>query len=204
LRELIKLVRLSEKRISCMSHQKILGHLYKLCWLNTYINALTNSKRVRRGLQSLAYALRSDLNIIVSRLSNTSLTNRMTELWEAEDKLDYPTLTQQKFRTRMNYFNCMQTLKCAKYYSAQACLYFVQCTGREIKASWDGKKQAQYWNWEGGILYSKDRWGETLELEGLSSSNFKNLLPLSCSGWSTNPVQTLSYKTPGRKSRCPY
>jgi hypothetical protein len=116
----------------------------------------------------------------------------MTELWEAESKLDYPTLTKHvsimsrsskgvfiptklvpkilklhKFRAKVNYLNCMRTLKRATYYSTQACLYLVRCAGKEIKATWDPKKQARYGNWEDGILYSKDRWSEMLELEGL-------------------------------------
>ena len=92
LSELVELVGLSEKKIDQLSSQRILEHLCKLCWLDAYINALSNSRRYRRELQSVAYALRSDLNTIVNKLNKTSLTTKMTELWEAERKLNYPTL----------------------------------------------------------------------------------------------------------------
>ena len=72
-----------------------------------------------------------------------------------------------KFATRANYLVCMKTLERATSYSVQACLYLVRCAGKEIKAQWPKSKQDKHGIWKDGILYSRNRWCELLDLDGV-------------------------------------
>ena len=125
-------------------------------------------RSVRKGLQTVAYILRSDLNIILSSLKTCDLEDRTLELWGAEKKLGFPTVkdlslemskasrslfepTQLKqrilklhmFSKRKNYLMCMKTLERATIHSNQACLYLVRCSSKEIKAQWSKSKQEE-------------------------------------------------------------
>ena len=75
-----------------LNQLQILECLYEVCWLNAYINALVRFRSVRKGLQTVAYVLRSDLNIILSSLKTCDLEDRTLELWGAEKKLGFPML----------------------------------------------------------------------------------------------------------------
>ena len=82
----------NEKQHVPMTQNQILNCLYDLCWLNMLTNSLANCKRKRKGIQSITYILRSDLNLIVTMLDEKNLKKSAMDLWDAEEKLGYPTL----------------------------------------------------------------------------------------------------------------
>ena len=82
----------NEKQHVPMTQNQILNCLYDLCWLNMLTNSLANCKRKIKGIQSITYILRSDLNLIVTMLDETNLKKSAMDLWDAEEKLGYPTL----------------------------------------------------------------------------------------------------------------
>ena len=160
--------------------------------MNFYTNSIAKSRRKRKGLQALAFILRSDLNLILLILKTSDLEKRALVLWDAEERLGYPTLRVRaaimsrttrdvfeptnlqpktlklhKFKMRANYLVCMKTLKEATSYSVQACLYLVRCSSQEIRAQWPKHKQDKHGVWKDGILYSKNRWCDLLELDGV-------------------------------------
>ena len=81
--------------ITEMTQRQILDCLYDLCWLNMYTNSLAKCKKKRKGIQSLAYVLRSELNSILLMLETSDLKKKALELWDAEEKLGYPTLKEK-------------------------------------------------------------------------------------------------------------
>jgi hypothetical protein len=175
-----------------LTQTQVLDILYDLCWLNFYMNSIAKSRKKIKGLQALAFILRSDLNLILLMLKTSDLEKRALVLWDAEERLGYPTLRVRaaimsrttrdvfeptnllpktlklhKFKMRANYLVCMKTLKEATSYSVQACLYLVRCSSKEIKAQWPKHKQDKNGVWKDGILYSKNRWCDLLELDGV-------------------------------------
>ena len=124
---------------------QVLECLCEVCWLKAYINGLVRFRSVCKGLQTAAYVLRSDLNVILSSLKTCDLEDSTLELWGAEKKLGFPTVkdlslemskasrslfepTQLKqriiklhmFSKRSNYLTCMKTLERATIHSIQA------------------------------------------------------------------------------------
>ena len=82
---------------------------------------------------------------------------------------------------RANYLVCMKTIEEATSYSVQACLYLVKCSSKEIKALWPKNKQEKSGVWKDGILYSKNRWCDLLELDGVepfTSVNLREQVPV--------------------------
>ena len=52
-----------------LTQTHILHILYDLYWLNFYTNSIAKSWKKRKGLQALAFILRSDLNLILLMLN---------------------------------------------------------------------------------------------------------------------------------------
>ena len=75
----------------------------------------------------------------------------------------------------------MKTIEEATSYTVQACLYLVHCSGKEIKAIWPKNKQDKHGVWKDSILYSKNRWCDLLDLEGVepfTSVNLRGQVPV--------------------------
>ena len=146
--------------------------------MNFYTNSIAKGRRRRKGLPALAFILRSDLILILWMLKTLDLEKRALALWDAEKSLGYPTLRERaaimsrttkdifvptnlqpktlklhKFKMRANYLVCMKTLKEARSYSVQACLYLLRCSSKEIRAQWPNYKQDKHGVWKDGILY---------------------------------------------------
>ena len=75
----------------------------------------------------------------------------------------------------------MKTIEEATSHSVQACLYLFKCSNKEIKALWPKSKQEKSGVWKDGILYSKNRWCDLLELDGVepfTSVKLREQVPL--------------------------
>ena len=63
-----------------LTQMQILDILYDLCWLNLYTNSITKGRRSRKGLQALAFILRSDLNSILWMLKTSDFGEKALAL----------------------------------------------------------------------------------------------------------------------------